>query len=165
YQGFGNDLSKVTPDLAPRTDFVVDILSRLGDGNNPKLQHIARDLADEIAAMCVGETAPYASFLNGETNIELSRGCRESIPWRVFSFCEMSNDPVLLAIAYTQILSAIMRDSMFDDTPRIIAVDEVYRMMMPPSLLDFLILAVKTLRTKRKKVIVIDQDMAGFLTD
>src|SRR5258708_21360771 len=164
YQGFG-DLSTVTPDLAPRTDFVVDILSGLGRSDNPKMQHIAQDLADEIAAMCIGDTGPYSKFINGETNVELSRAGRDWIPPRIFSFGGMSNDPILQAIAYTQILSAIMRDSLIHEQPRIIAIDQVYRMMMHPSLLDFLVLAVKTLRTKRKKVIVIDQDMAVFLAN
>jgi type IV secretory pathway VirB4 component len=82
---------------------------------------------------------------------------------RFFSFNEMSNDPELLAVAYTQVLTAIRRDSLVDDTPRIIAVDEVYRLMVHPSLLDFLVEAVKTFRTRRKKVISIDQNMSVFL--
>ena len=44
-----------------------------------------------------------------------------------------------------------------------IAVDEVYRLMRHPSLLDFLIEAVKTFRTRRKKVCVVDQQMSLFL--
>ena len=51
------------------------------------------------------------------------------------------------------------------DHPRVIAVDEVYRMMRHPALLKFLINAVKTLRTRRKKVIVIDQQMRVFVQD
>ena len=57
----------------------------------------------------------------------------------------------------------MMRTAMTDEQPRIIAVDEVYRMMRHPGLLDFLILAVKTLRTRRKKVIMVDQQMRVFL--
>jgi len=64
----------------------------------------------------------------------------------------------------TQVLTAIRRDSLVDDTPRVIAVDEVYRLMMHPSLLDFLVEAVKTFRTRRKKVIAIDQNMTVFLS-
>jgi type IV secretory pathway VirB4 component len=55
------------------------------------------------------------------------------------------------------VLSAIRRDSLIDEQPRIIAVDEVYRLMRHPSLLDFLIEAAKTFRTRRKKLICIDQ--------
>ena len=44
-----------------------------------------------------------------------------------------------------------------DEQPRIIAVDEVYRLMRHPSLLDFLIEAAKTFRTRRKKVLMVDQ--------
>jgi type IV secretory pathway VirB4 component len=69
----------------------------------------------------------------------------------------------MLAIAYTQVLSAIRRDSLSDEQPRIIAVDEVYRLMRHPSLLDFLIEAAKTFRTRRKKLVVIDQQMSVFL--
>ena len=74
----------------------------------------------------------------------------------------MSADPELLALCYTQVLTAIRRDSLADDIPRTIAVDEVYRMLRHPSLLDFLIEAVKTFRTRRKKMIVIDQNMSIF---
>jgi len=63
----------------------------------------------------------------------------------------------MTALAYAQVLSAIRRDSLRDEQPRIIAVDEVYRLMRHPSLLDFLIEAAKTFRTKRAKLIVVDQ--------
>lgn len=69
----------------------------------------------------------------------------------------------MLAIAYTQVLSAIRRDSLADEQPRIIAVDEVYRLMRHPSLLDFLIEAAKTFRTRRKKLICVDQNMSVFM--
>lgn len=125
------------------------------------VQRIARDIADEIAGLCTG-AGPYARFVNARTNLDLSfRG--RAIP-RVFSFDKMSNDPELLAIAYTQVLTAIRRDSLADEVPRTIAVDEVYRLMQHPSLLDFLVEAVKTFRTRRKKVIVIDQQMRVFLS-
>jgi hypothetical protein len=161
YRGFP-DLSRVTPDLAPTCATVCDVLSGLGD--KPHIQQMARDLADEIAALCCG-SGPWASFLDGETNIDLARGGREWIEPRVFSFHEMSDDPILLAIAYTQVLSAIRRDSLIDEQPRIIAVDEVYRLMRHPSLLDFLIEAAKTFRTRRKKLICVDQQMLYFLQD
>ncbi len=159
YRGFP-DLSKVTPDLAPTCDMVCDVLSGLGDKDHIKL--IARDLADEIAGLCCG-SGPWASFLNGQTNLDLARGGRKWIEPRVFSFHEMSEDPIMLAIAYTQVLSAIRRDSLLDEQPRIIAVDEVYRLMRHPALLDFLIEAAKTFRTRRKKLIAIDQQMSVFL--
>jgi type IV secretory pathway VirB4 component len=75
----------------------------------------------------------------------------------------MEQDPIMLAIAYTQVLSAIRRDSLADESPRVIAVDEVYRLMRHPSLLDFLIEAAKTFRTRRKKLVVIDQQMSVLL--
>lgn len=161
YRGFP-DLSKVTPDLAPTCDTVCDVLSGLGDKDHIKI--IARDLADEIAGLCCG-SGPWASFLNGQTNVDLARGGRKWIEPRVFSFHEMSEDPIMLAIAYTQVLSAIRRDSLLDEQPRIIAVDEVYRLMRHPALLDFLIEAAKTFRTRRKKLIAIDQQMSVFLQD
>jgi len=122
------------------------------------MQAIARDLADEIAGLCTG-SGPWSSFLNGTTNIDLTRGGRCWISPRVFSFHELEGDPILQALAYTQVLSAIRRDSLMDEQPRIIAVDEVYRLMRHPSLLDFLIEAAKTFRTRRKKAIMIDQSM------
>ena len=69
----------------------------------------------------------------------------------------------MVAIAYTQTLAALMRDSLKDETPRIIAVDEVWRMLRHPSLMKFLVTATKTLRTRRKKLIMIDQQMSVFL--
>lgn len=121
----------------------------------------ATDLADEIAGLCTS-SGPYAKFVNARTNLDLSfRGKKTP---RVFSFNKMTNDPELLAIAYTQVLTAIRRDSLADEIPRTIAVDEVYRLMQHPSLLDFLVEAVKTFRTRRKKVIVIDQQMRVFLS-
>lgn len=153
YRGFP-DLSKVTPDLAPTCDMVCDVLTGLGDKDHIRV--IARDLADEIAGLCCG-SGPWASFLNGQTNLDLARGGRKWVEPRVFSFHEMSEDPIMLAIAYTQVLSAIRRDSLIDEQPRIIAVDEVYRLMRHPSLLDFLIEAAKTFRTRRKKLLAIDQ--------
>ncbi len=157
YRGYG-DLATITPDLAPTTDLVCDVLS--GMGGKEQNKQIARDLADEIASLCCG-TGPFADFLNGATNMDLS--FRDRSNPRVFSFHEMEGDPILQAIAYTQVLSAIRRDSLADDTPRIIAVDEVYRLMRHPSLLDFLIEAAKTFRTRRKKLIAIDQQMSLFL--
>ncbi|MFZ2878431.1 MAG: hypothetical protein WA009_02730, partial [Phototrophicaceae bacterium] len=159
YRGF-RDLSQVTPDLAPTCDAVCDVLYGLGDKESTRV--IAKDLADEIAGLCTG-SGPWSGFLNGATNIDLSRGGRESIGPRVFSFHDLESDPILQALAYTQVLSAIRRDSLIDEQPRIIAVDEVYRLMRHPSLLDFLIEAAKTFRTRRKKLICVDQQMSVFL--
>ncbi|MFQ3660410.1 MAG: hypothetical protein SNJ54_15785, partial [Anaerolineae bacterium] len=159
YRGFA-DLSRVTPDVSPTCDVVCDVLSGLGDKQATKA--IAKDLADEIAGLCTG-SGPWASFLNGLTNVDLTRGGRAWIGPRVFSFHELESDPILQALAYTQVLSAIRRDSLIDEQPRIIAVDEVYRLMRHPSLLDFLIEAAKTFRTRRKKLISIDQQMSIFL--
>jgi len=69
----------------------------------------------------------------------------------------------MLAITYIQVISAIWRDSIGNEQPRIIAIDEVYRLMQYPALLPFLIKAAKTLRTRRKKLILIDQTMDVFL--
>jgi hypothetical protein len=159
YRGFP-DLTRVSPDLAPTCETVCDVLASLGD--KPAMQSIARDLADEIAGLCTG-SGPWSSFLNGTTNIDLTRGGREWISPRVFSFHELEGDPILQALAYTQVLSAIRRDSLIDEQPRIIAVDEVYRLMRHPSLLDFLIEAAKTFRTRRKKALMVDQQMSVFL--
>jgi hypothetical protein len=153
YRGFP-DLTRVTPDLAPTCATVCDMLSGLGD--KPATQAIARDLADEIGGLCTG-SGPWSAFLNGTTSIDLTRSGRKWIEPRVFSFHELEGDPVLQALAYTQVLSAIRRDSLIDEQPRIIAVDEVYRLMRHPSLLDFLIEAAKTFRTRRKKVLMVDQ--------
>jgi hypothetical protein len=143
---------------APIIDDLVTMLAAMGTKRH--VQQIARDLADEIAGLCAG-AGPYSRFVNARTNIDLSY--RGSNTPRVFSFHEMASDPELLALAYTQVLSAIRRDSLADECPRVIAVDEVYRLMRHPSLLDFLIEAVKTFRTRRKKVCVVDQQMSLFL--
>jgi type IV secretory pathway VirB4 component len=139
---------------------VCDVLSGLGD--KAATREIARDLADEIAGLCTG-AGPWATFLNGATNVDLTRGGRDWIQPRVFSFHELESDPILQALAYTQVLSAIRRDSLIDEQPRIIAVDEVFRLMRHPSLLDFLIEVAKTFRTRRKKAVLIDQQMSVFL--
>lgn len=157
YSGF-DDLLTISPDLAPLTETVCDVLAGLGD--RPHIQQIARDLADEIGGLCTGR-GPWADFINGSTNIDLS--ARGKAQPQIFSFHEMEQDPIMLAIAYTQVLSAIRRDSLADEQPRIIAVDEVYRLMRHPSLLDFLIEAAKTFRTRRKKLVVIDQNMSVFM--
>ena len=159
YRGFP-DLRQVTPAITPTCDVVCDVLSGLGD--KAITREIARDLADEIARLCTG-SGPWAGFLNGTTNIDLTRGNRDWIGPRVFSFHDLEGDPILQALAYTQVLSAIRRDSLIDEQPRIIAVDEVYRLMRHPSLLDFLIEAAKTFRTRRVKLLVIDQQMSVFL--
>jgi len=159
YKGF-SQLDQVTPEVTPTCDVVCDVLSGLGEKDATR--HIARDLADEIAGLCTG-SGPWAQFLNGITNVDLTRGGRDWIRPRVFSFHELESDPILQALAYTQVLSAIRRDSLIDEQPRIIAVDEVYRLMRHPSLLDFLIEAAKTFRTRRKKLICIDQQMSIFL--
>jgi hypothetical protein len=151
-------MDSVLPETAPVIDDLVDLLATMGTKRH--VQQIARDLADEIAGLCTG-TGPYARFVNARTNLDLSY--RGSGTPRVFSFHEMTSDPELLALAYTQVLSAIRRDSLADERPRVIAVDEVYRLMRHPSLLDFLIEAVKTFRTRRKKVCVVDQQMSLFL--
>ena len=160
YSGFA-DLHHVQPDQVPLCEDVCDVLSGLGESERQR--GLARELADEIASLCTG-SGPWSRFLNGETNVDLSRKGRKWIPPRVFMLHEMANDPILLALAYTQVLSAIRRDSLIDDTPRIIVVDEVYRLMRYDALLDFLIEAAKTFRTRRKKLICIDQNMMYFAT-
>jgi hypothetical protein len=159
YRGF-SDLTQITPEVTPTCDVVCDVLSGLGEKEVTK--HIARDLADEISGLCTG-SGPWSAFLNGSTNLDLTRGSRDWISPRVFSFHDLESDPILQALAYTQVLSAIRRDSLIDEQPRIIAVDEVYRLMRHPSLLDFLIEAAKTFRTRRKKVLMVDQQMSVFL--
>jgi hypothetical protein len=162
YKGFP-DLQVVTPDIAPRTDLVVDVLSSLGDPGS-RIRHLAAGLAEEIGAMCTG-SGVYARFLNGETTIDLSRQGRKWIPPRVFSFHELPPDPILQGVAYVQVLAAIRRDSLIDEQPSIIAIDEVYRLMRHPALMDFMIEAVKTFRARRKKIISIDQNMMLFTQD
>jgi hypothetical protein len=156
----GQDLTKMTPDQAPLIEQVADTLSGLGD--TPRVMEIAREFAEEIAGLATG-SGPFGHFLNGHTNVDFSIAGQEQP--RIFSFHEMEEDEVLIAIAYTQVLAALMRTALSNDSPRVIAVDEVYRMMRHPALLKFLINAVKTLRTKRKKVIVIDQQMRVFVQD
>ncbi|MBN8590746.1 MAG: hypothetical protein J0M33_03265 [Anaerolineae bacterium] len=159
YRGFP-DLARLTPEVAPTCDLVCDVLSGLGDKDATRA--IAKNLADEIAGLCTG-SGPWSGFLNGTTNVDLTRGGRNWIGPRVFSFHELESDPILQALAYTQVLSAIRRDSLIDEQPRVIAVDEVYRLMRHPSLLDFLIEAAKTFRTRRKKLVAVDQQMSVFL--
>lgn len=150
--------------LAPaNTPIIEDLVQMLrGLDLDLNLEQIAHTLGSEIAQLCTG-SGPYASFLNKRTNMDLSY--RGKLGPRIFSLHEMSSDPELLALCYTQVLAAIRRDSLADEIPRTIAVDEVYRLMRHPSLLDFLIEAVKTFRTRRKKVIVVDQNMSIFLRD
>ncbi len=156
----GKDLMKMTPAEAPLVEQVADTLSTLGD--TPRVREIAKEFAEEIAGLATG-SGPFGHFLNGHTNVDFSIAGEEQP--RIFSFHEMEEDDVLIAIAYTQVLAALMRTALSNDSPRVIAVDEVYRMMRHPSLLKFLINAVKTLRTRRKKVIVIDQQMRVFVQD
>ncbi len=153
-----DSLEEITPDKTPLTEDICNYLTTLGEKDHIRM--VARDLADEIGGLCTGN-GPWASFLNGHTSVDFSlRNSREP---RVFSYHKLEEDPIMVALAYTQTIAALMRDAMKDDTPRIIAVDEVYRMMRHKSLLKFLITAVKTLRTRRKKVIVIDQQMSIFM--
>jgi hypothetical protein len=159
YKGFP-DLQRVRSDQAPTCTDVVDVLEGLGDTARQK--SLAYELSQEIRGLCCGH-GTWASFLDGHTNIDLSRGNRSWIPPRVFSFNEMSDDETLMALAYTQVLSAIRRDSLIDEQPRIIAVDEVYRLSRYPSLIEFLVEAAKTFRTRKKKLIAIDQNLMFFL--
>jgi hypothetical protein len=156
------DLADFTPEKMPIIDDLCALLPTVANKGNRTQKDLANGLAQEISGLCAGN-GPYSEFINGRTSLDLSFTGKGKP--RVFSFHEMSNDPELLAVAYTQVLTAIRRDSLVDDTPRVIAVDEVYRLMMHPSLLDFLIEAVKTFRTRRKKVISIDQNMTVFLAD
>ncbi len=154
------DFPHTPPAVTPTSEMVCEVLRGLGQQDH--IKRIARDLADEIASLCTG-AGPWARFLNGHTSVDFGRGGRERIGPRVFSFHELESDPVMVALAYTQVISAIRRDSLYDESPRIIAVDEVYRLMRHPSLVDFLVEGVKTFRTLRKKLIVIDQQMSIFL--
>lgn len=151
-------LDGIDPEDAPLTEDMCSHLSTLGD--KPHIQQIAKDLADEIGGLCTGN-GPWSSFLNGHTSVDFS--LKGSTSPRIFCYHKLEEDPIMVALAYTQTIAALMRDAMKDETPRIVAVDEVWRMMRHPSLLKFLITAVKTLRTRRKKVIVIDQQMSIFL--
>ena len=150
------------PARTPLISDLVAVLPTVVDRGNRIHRELVTGLAGEIGGLCTGN-GPYSAFIDGHTSLNLSAAGKQQP--RVFSFHEMSNDPELLAVAYTQVLTAIRRDSLVDETPRVIAVDEVYRLMRHPSLLDFLIEAVKTFRTRRKKVISIDQNMTVFLAD
>lgn len=161
YRTMGGIESLLNPQKTPLIDDLCALLPSIADKNNRTQRELAIGLAQEIAGLCAGN-GPYSEFINGHTSLDLTVSGKAQP--RVFSFHEMSSDPELLAVAYTQVLTAIRRDSLMNDTPRIIAVDEVYRLMVHPSLLDFLIEAVKTFRTRRKKVISIDQNMTVFLT-
>ncbi|MEO0561109.1 MAG: hypothetical protein AAF125_03290, partial [Chloroflexota bacterium] len=123
-------------------------------------QGLGKALADELGGLVTGY-GTYAEMFNGQTNVDLS--VRANAYPRCFSFHKLPDDPIMYAVAYTQILSAIRRDSLIDERPRTIAIDEVYRMMSHPSLLDFMVEAVKTFRTRRKKLILIDQNMRLFI--
>ncbi|GIK64410.1 MAG: hypothetical protein BroJett018_22040 [Chloroflexota bacterium] len=160
YAAYADDLERLAPDKTPISDFVCDVLSGLGEKDH--IKQIAKDLADEIAALVTG-SGPWAKFLNGTTTFDFGRSGRNWIEPRIFSFHQLENDANMIALAYAQCLAAIRRDSLRDEQPRIIAVDEVYRMLRHPSLLDFLIEAAKTFRTRRKKLISIDQNMSIFL--
>jgi hypothetical protein len=162
YRDF-HELDEIDAQQVPTCQDVVTVLSNLGKDNRLRRELGVR-LADEIAGLCCG-TGRWASFLNGATTLKLSRGSRAWIAPRAFTFVEMKDDPVLLALAYTQVLAAIRRDSLIDEQPRIIAVDEVYRLLKFPALIDFLVEAAKTFRTRRKKLICIDQNMMFFLQD
>ena len=154
----GKELFQIEPNTTPIVEQLCEALHTLPVEGN--LKHIASELAQELSHLCTG-AGPYARFLNARTNLDLSfRG--KATP-RIFSFHQMTADPELLALCYTQVLTAIRRDSLADEIPRTIAVDEVYRMLRHPSLLDFIIEAVKTFRTRRKKLIAIDQQMSIFL--
>lgn len=152
------DLTRMRPSEAPLISDLCEDLFKIGD--NDFRRDIARGLAQEISSLATG-SGPFAHFLNGHTNIDFSIA-HEHMP-RIFCFDEIESNDTLIAIAYGQVMATLMRTAMINDRPRIIAVDEVYRMMRHPSLLKFLIDAVKTLRTKRKKVIVIDQQLRVFL--
>lgn len=154
------DLALMRPAEAPLIEDVATTLAGLGQ--TERLKEIAREFAEEIAGLATG-AGPYGHFLNGHTTVDFSVAGEEQP--RIFSFHELEEDEVLVAIAYTQVLAALMRTALRDDTPRIIAVDEVYRMMRHPGLMKFLVTAAKTLRTRRKKLIVIDQQMRVFLGD
>jgi len=156
----GHDLAAMTPAQAPLVEDVVETLAGLGETG--RIKAMAREFAEEIAGLATG-SGPYGHFLNGHTSVDFSIAGEEQP--RIFTFHEMEEDDVLIAIAYTQVLAALMRTALSNDAPRVIAVDEVYRMMRHPALLKFLINAVKTLRTRRKKVIVIDQQMRVFVAD
>ena len=95
YKGF-SQLDQVTPEVTPTCDLVCDVLSGLGDKDATRA--IARDLADEIAGLCTG-SGPWAGFLNGITNVDLTRGGQDWIRPRVFSFHELESDPILQALA------------------------------------------------------------------
>lgn len=160
YAAYRDDLESLSADKTPTADFVCDVLSGLGEKDH--IKQIAKDLADEIAALVTG-SGPWAKFLNGTTTFDFGRSGRDWIEPRIFSFHELESDPTMTALAYTQCLAAIRRDSLRDEQPRVIAVDEVYRMLRHPSLLDFLVEAAKTFRTRRKKLISIDQQMSVFM--
>jgi hypothetical protein len=156
-----HDLRTMTPAQAPTISDVLEVLSGLGDTDESR--HLARHLVEELTGLACGDQSPYGFFLDGKTSIDFSLA-NEHLP-RIFCFDELEDNDVLISIAYTQVLASIMRTAMANDSPRVIAVDEVYRMMRHPALMKFLITAVKTLRTKRKKVIAIDQQMRIFLND
>lgn len=160
YKPWVNQWQKLTPDYSPTCEDICDLVSGLG--HTPRIKGIAQDFADELSGLLTG-SGPFATFLNGHTTFDFGR-TRADNP-RVFSFNELEGDDVMVAIAYVQTLAALRRDALMDDRPRIIAIDEVYRLMRYPALQDFMIEGTKTFRTRRKALILIDQQMRIFTHD
>jgi hypothetical protein len=76
YSAYRDNLEELAPDKTPTADFVCDVLSGLG--KKPHIQQIAKDLADEIAALVTG-SGPWAKFLNGTTTFDFGRSGRDWI--------------------------------------------------------------------------------------
>ena len=68
YAAYRDILESLSPNKTPTCDFVCDVLGSLGEKEH--IKQIARDLADEIAALVTG-SGPWAKFLNGIHHLQL----------------------------------------------------------------------------------------------
>jgi len=162
YGGEGWEINGITPDRAPRTDLVVDILSGVSNPERADVARIAKDLADELGSLCTG-SGPWASFVNGETNVDLLWAGRGWGAPRIFDLSGLESNPAMLGIAYAQVVAAICHDARMEEGRRIVVLDKVSRLIGYPGLGDVLVEAMPTLRCRRKKAIVVDDEMSVFL--
>jgi hypothetical protein len=101
YRRMGGMEQLLNPAETPLIEDLCNLLPDVVDRGNRTHRDLAKGLAGEIAGLCTGN-GPYSAFINGHTSLDLSfAGAGKP---RVFSFHEMSSDPELLAVAYTQVL-------------------------------------------------------------
>jgi len=164
------DISDMTPATAPTLADVIEKIKAIATAKktlpepleNWEVTQEVRDAANSLSVILQGKlVGSIGYFTNGHTRTNYA--LQDAEEPRIYCLDQLGENRMVVALAYLQIFVKEWRLAMRDEKPRNLVLDEVGRLNVHPTLPKFITRVAKTLRTKRGRLIVIDQDIDTFL--